>query len=92
MLGPGDLLIRSRENEFVLLLARAEAKDIRALTRRMRAAIEALNDSIDRDWRIDVVIDTILAPADSASIWEPVTAEQSTATSANPPDAPTRVH
>ena len=92
MLGPGDLLIRSRENEFVLLLARAEAKDIRALTRRMRVAIEALNDSIERDWRIDVVIDTILAPADAASLWEPLTAEQSAGQRTNPQDPPIRVH
>ena len=80
MLGPGDVLIRSRENEFLMLFSKMDVKDIRSISRRMRAAVEAENSSAEADWRIEVVIDTILAPADSTSALDLLSGERSNST------------
>lgn len=70
ILGTSDLLVRSRDNELAVLLSRSEAKDVRDLARRLRHAVAQMNRELDPSRRFEVSIDSLLAPLDSAALWE----------------------
>jgi putative nucleotidyltransferase with HDIG domain len=67
-LASGDLLVRSRDNEFVALLARGEAKDVRILSRKLRKVVQEMNRLRPDGVQLDVAIDAMLAPIDSTAI------------------------
>jgi putative nucleotidyltransferase with HDIG domain len=69
-LASGDLLVRSHDNELVALLARGEAKDVRALARQLREHVHAINLRYPENLRLDVAIDAMLAPIDASAIWD----------------------
>jgi putative nucleotidyltransferase with HDIG domain len=74
-LSPADLLVQNRENEFVALLARAEAKDVRALARQVRRAVEEFECGPDAHCALDVAVDAILAPIDSDALADVLSAD-----------------
>ncbi len=69
LLAAGDVMVRSRENEVVMLLSRAEAKDVRALSRRIRTEVESINRLMPGH-SISVAVDSFLAPSDSISVFD----------------------
>lgn len=70
ILGAKDLLVRSRDNELAALLSRGEAKDVRDLAKRLRHAVAQMNRELEPSRRFEVSIDALLAPLDSAALWE----------------------
>lgn len=70
ILGTSDLLVRSRDNELAVLISRSEAKDVRDLARRLRYAVAQMNRELEPRRRFEVSIDALLAPLDSAALWE----------------------
>ncbi len=72
-LGSTDLLVRYRESEFVLLLSPADAKDVRALARRIRMALSDLKWSSQPAIRLEISVDSMVAPVSADSIWEYLT-------------------
>jgi putative nucleotidyltransferase with HDIG domain len=91
-LAPGDLLVRSRDDEFVALLARGEAKDVRALAREMRGRVQRINLRYPERLRIDVAIDAMLAPIDSSAIRDLLPADPVAVASQAPHQSRNRVH
>ena len=77
-LGSSDVLVRIRDNEFLALLSRTEAKDVRALSRHLRRVVEGLNQARVGEDRLDVAVDAILSVADSAAILELLPADFAT--------------
>ena len=69
-LGPGDLLVHSRDSEFVALLARGDAKDVRTLTRQLQQSLLQLNHDRSELPNVEIAISAILAPIDSSTIWD----------------------
>ena len=69
-LGPNDLLIQSRECEFVALIARRDAKDVRALARSFRASLRPFEMRPELKGRIEFCVDAVLAPVDASLLLE----------------------
>jgi putative nucleotidyltransferase with HDIG domain len=69
-LSAGDLLVRSRDDEFVALLARGEAKDVRALAKTLRKLVSDFNNEQPEGLRFEISVDAMLAPIDSAALWD----------------------
>ena len=77
LLTPGDVIIRSRENEVLMLLARTEAKDVRIMSRRIRAEVESTNKALNLSQPVAVAIDSFLAPSDSVSVFDALSEDRS---------------
>jgi len=90
-LATGDLLVRSREDEFVALLARGEAKDVRALARALRVLVQEFNRGLPGALQLEVAVDAMLAPIESAALWD-LLATESAAASTNQPAPRGSVH
>lgn len=70
LLRSGDVMIRSRENEVLILLARSEAKDVRTMSRRIRAEMDIANRTSGIEQSVEIAVDSFLAPADSISVFD----------------------
>jgi len=80
-LATGDLLVRSREDELVALLTRGEAKDVRALARSLRELVREFNCGLPMSLQLEVAVDAMLAPIESAALWDLLTDDSAAATS-----------
>jgi putative nucleotidyltransferase with HDIG domain len=69
-LATSDLLIRHKDDEFVALLSRADAKDVRSLSRHTRRLLTEMQWPFQPGVRLDVSVDAVIAPIDPDSLWE----------------------
>jgi putative nucleotidyltransferase with HDIG domain len=90
-LATGDLLVRSRDDEFVALLARGEAKDVRQLARSLRGLVREFNSGLPTTLQFEVAVDAMLAPIESAALWDLLSTDPTTLV-ANQPAAGRLVH
>ena len=66
------------ENEVLMLLARTEAKDVRIMSRRIRAEVKVHEQSAPtQPARRKVAIDSFLAPSDSVSVFDALSEDRS---------------
>lgn len=91
LLSDRGVLLRHREDEFVCIFGRAEAKDIRDFAKAVRAKLAAVQTSPVAGSRLELAVDTLFAPVDSESMWE-ILVDRDSAESSRPPIRRPLVH
>lgn len=69
-LSSSDLLVRYKDEEFVALLARADAKDVRTLANSIRRVTSSLRYGPKLDRRVDIAVGAVIAPMNVGAFWE----------------------
>ncbi len=91
-LSGSDLIVRNRDDEVAILLSRVESRSVKSIARLARQTVSEMNGALPPTHQLEVAVEAMLAPVDSAVIWELLYSEAGAAKENGAPQAADRVH